>query len=213
MAILKSVVDVNNGNTGWTKSDVMDALETVFANLGWHGGSASTGVPQSLTSPTGATGASETWRTTGGVAVWTSTITHYYNATATGTSAYRLLKSVPSNGYQYWYPSWEWFYMGTAWPGSYGGVYFNTSNAGNNYNWFHIGTGADGKHRWMRTNKSALGSVSIWKTVWASTTPTLTHVLNESSNPGTGGTHYGGNFNNGTQGVIWPSKFYTDPRD
>ena len=34
MAILKSVVDVNNGNTGWDKSDVLDALETVFANLG-----------------------------------------------------------------------------------------------------------------------------------------------------------------------------------
>ncbi len=117
------------------------------------------------------------------------------------------------NGYQYWYPSWEWFAMGTAWPGSYGGVYFNSSNAGNNYNWFHIGTGADGKHRWMRTDKSNLGHVSIWKTVWASTTPTLTHVLNNNSNPGTGGTHYGGNYNNGKSGVIWPSKFYTDPRD
>ena len=36
MAILRSVVDVNNGNTGWTKSDVLDALETVFAILGWQ---------------------------------------------------------------------------------------------------------------------------------------------------------------------------------
>ena len=103
MAILKSVVDVNNGNTGWTKSDVMDALETVFANLGWHGGSASTGVPQAVTSPTGATGASETWRTTGGAAVVGSVKTHYYTATATGTSAYRLLKLNTSMGYQYWY--------------------------------------------------------------------------------------------------------------
>ena len=33
MAILKSVVDVNNGNTGWTKSDVLDALETVLPTL------------------------------------------------------------------------------------------------------------------------------------------------------------------------------------
>ena len=48
MAILKSVVDVNNGNTGWTNSDVTDALETVFANLGFHGGSASSGVPQGV---------------------------------------------------------------------------------------------------------------------------------------------------------------------
>ena len=45
MAILKSVVDVNNGNTGWTKSDVLDALETVFANLGWNNGTAASGVP------------------------------------------------------------------------------------------------------------------------------------------------------------------------
>ena len=51
MAILRSVVDVNNGNAGWTKSDVLDALETVFANLGWHGGSASSGVPQAVLSP------------------------------------------------------------------------------------------------------------------------------------------------------------------
>ena len=45
MAILKSVVDVNNGNTGWDKSDVLDALETVFANLGWNNGTAASGVP------------------------------------------------------------------------------------------------------------------------------------------------------------------------
>ena len=94
MAILKSVVDVNNGNTGWDKTHVMDALETVFANLGFHGGSASTGVPQALTSPTGATGASETWRTTGGPQVYSGNRTHYYTATATGTSAYRMLKLI-----------------------------------------------------------------------------------------------------------------------
>ena len=58
MAILRSVVDVNNGNTGWTKSDVLDALETVFANLGWHGGSASSGVPQAVLSP-----GNKTWGT------------------------------------------------------------------------------------------------------------------------------------------------------
>ena len=105
MAILKSVVNVNNGNTGWDKTHVMDALETVFANLGFHGGTAASGVPQRLISPEGYTGASETWRTTGGDAVWVTTKTHYYTATATGTSAYRLLKSEASDGYQYWYSS------------------------------------------------------------------------------------------------------------
>ena len=51
MAILKSVVDVNNGNTGWTKTDVLDALETVFANLGWNNGTAATGVPVVVKAP------------------------------------------------------------------------------------------------------------------------------------------------------------------
>ena len=51
MAILKSVVDVNNGNTGWTKTDVLDALETVFANLGWNNGTAATGVPCVIKAP------------------------------------------------------------------------------------------------------------------------------------------------------------------
>ena len=103
MAILKSVVDVNNGNTGWTKSDVMDALETVFANLGFHGGSASTGVPQSLISPEGYTSFHESWRQTGGPGVYYTTKTHYYTATADGTSAYRLLRIVNSQYYYYWY--------------------------------------------------------------------------------------------------------------
>ncbi len=92
MAILKSVVDVNNGNTGWTNSDVMDALETVFANLGFHGGSASSGVPQALRSPANFIGGHESWRSCGGGAVWRSERTYKYTALATGTTAYRMLK-------------------------------------------------------------------------------------------------------------------------
>jgi hypothetical protein len=90
MAILKSVVDVNNGNTGWTRTDVMDALETVFANLGYNGGTNTTGVPSSVQSPTGS-------RTTGfetsapdlGSKTYGS---HYYEVSSIGTTAYRLLK-------------------------------------------------------------------------------------------------------------------------
>lgn len=44
MAILKSVVQVNNGNTGWTKANVLNALEETFTNLGFHGGSQVNGV-------------------------------------------------------------------------------------------------------------------------------------------------------------------------
>ena len=105
MAILKSVVDVNNGNTGWTNSDVMDALETVFANLGFHGGSASSGVPQALRSPANFIGGHESWRSCGGGAVWRNERTYKYVATANGTTAYRMLKVTTSQSPSYFYSS------------------------------------------------------------------------------------------------------------
>jgi len=106
MAILKSVVDVNNGNTGWTNSDVMDALETVFANLGFHGGSASSGVPQALRSPSNSIGSyHESWRTCGGGAVWRNERTYKYVATANGTTAYRMLRVITSQSPHYFYSS------------------------------------------------------------------------------------------------------------
>tara|TARA_Y100001973_G_scaffold79773_1_gene117267 strand:+ start:68 stop:2533 length:2466 start_codon:yes stop_codon:yes gene_type:complete len=45
MAVTAGTVNVNNDNTGWSSADVMTALETVFSNLGMHGGTAKTGVP------------------------------------------------------------------------------------------------------------------------------------------------------------------------
>jgi hypothetical protein len=51
MAIFKQIVQVNNGNTGWTRANVLSALETVFSNLGWHSGLAKTGVITSITPP------------------------------------------------------------------------------------------------------------------------------------------------------------------
>ena len=103
MAILKSVVDVNNGNTGWTYSDVMDALETAFANLGFHGGSASSGVPQALVSPANSIGYQESWRACGGGAVWRGERTYRYTALANGTTAYRMLKVTNSQSPYYFY--------------------------------------------------------------------------------------------------------------
>lgn len=118
-----------------------------------------------------------------------------------------------SGALTYNYPSWEWFSMGAAWPGNYGTITYSTTNAGNNYNWSYIGTGGDGNHRFQRFHSDNPGHVSIWKVVWSATTPTLTHVYNGNSNPGTGGTHYGGAFNNGTHVQLGPSKMFTDPRD
>ena len=53
MSVLKSVVDVNNGNTGWTRQNVLDALETAVGNLGLNAGSTISGVPQCAMAPAG----------------------------------------------------------------------------------------------------------------------------------------------------------------
>jgi len=93
MAILKSVVDVNNGNTGWTNTDVLDALETVFANLGFNGGSALPAVPYALTAPNGTVSTSSTaWHSVGGGQVYHNYKDVYYDVIAQGTTAYRCLR-------------------------------------------------------------------------------------------------------------------------
>ena len=114
MAILKSVVDVNNGNTGWTKSDVLDALETVFANLGWNNGTAASGVPCVIKAP-GFTNTQYSNTTTqwyeqasgrvsnmehcGGPAVaQKASISRYFIVKNNGTSAYRVLEEFRING-------------------------------------------------------------------------------------------------------------------
>ena len=109
MAILKSVVDVNNGNTGWDKSDVLDALETVFANLGWNNGTAATGVPVVVKAPGFEFDQSQyattefQWNTTagsvsnfehcGGAPISNSPWKNrYFIVKNNGTSAYRMLE-------------------------------------------------------------------------------------------------------------------------
>ena len=89
MSILKSIVNVNNGNTGWTASNVIDALETVFSNLGFHGGSAVTGVPCGLINPNNLVSTDNNdWRQAGGPGVSSSHETYYYDVVAQGTTAY-----------------------------------------------------------------------------------------------------------------------------
>ena len=121
MAILKSVVDVNNGNTGWTKSDVLDALETVFANLGWNNGTAATGVPCVIKAPGWSGGNSSAdlnkYRDTtlqwtnqsssaidyfqncgGPVAPNGGSKNRYFLVSNNGTSAYRMVEEFRING-------------------------------------------------------------------------------------------------------------------
>jgi len=57
MAVTVGHVDVNSGNAGWTKKDVMDALETVFKNIQYHSdtglgvGNSKNGVPNFVWGP------------------------------------------------------------------------------------------------------------------------------------------------------------------
>lgn len=100
MAIFKSVINVNNGNTGWTRQHVLDALETAFSQLGYNGGSAVAGSPVAFQAPgNGATGIGNTnWAYCGGFApAISSAITRYFYVTNNGTSSYNLLEQ--------WYPS------------------------------------------------------------------------------------------------------------
>ena len=112
MTILKSVVDVNNGNTGWTKSDVLDALETAFANLGWNNGTTASGVPVVVKAPgfTGTQYGYDQWSETGSGAVAnfqhcggsqvssSASKQRYFIVNNNGTSAYRMLEEWRING-------------------------------------------------------------------------------------------------------------------
>lgn len=102
MAILKSVINVNNGNTGWTKANVLDALETAFANLGFHGGSPITGSPVALLSPVTQTAniGDSSWSNVGGLQPGRrNNNTRYFYVTPVGTTAYSVLEEwrIPNN--------------------------------------------------------------------------------------------------------------------
>jgi hypothetical protein len=92
MAITKNTVQVNNGNTGWTRSNVLDALEETFADLNWNSGSQQNGVvstccyPGDNTTPWNSSPYNGAWRTCGGSAVYSRDIeTVRYLVTDTGT--------------------------------------------------------------------------------------------------------------------------------
>lgn len=103
MAILKSVVDVNNGNTGWTRQNVLDALETTFANLGFNGGTAVNGSPVAIVAPNGtesATANNDKFQYCGGPAPsFYPYKTRYFYVTNNGTTSYNLLEEFRIDNY------------------------------------------------------------------------------------------------------------------
>ena len=101
MSVLKSVVDVNNGNSGWTAQNVMDAFETALGNLGLNAGSTVTGVPQIVVAPDGTsttlrgnlTSLRDANNGDQGDPAWGSVTTQYYKVTEVGTD-YKVEKKL-----------------------------------------------------------------------------------------------------------------------
>ena len=92
MAITKNTVLVNNGNTGWTRSNVLDALEETLADLNWNSGSQQNGVvttccyPGDNTIPWNTAQYSPAWQKCGGPAAFARlSQTVRYLVTDTGT--------------------------------------------------------------------------------------------------------------------------------
>ena len=108
MAVATSIIDVNNGNAGWTKANVMDALETAFTQLGFNAGTEVTGVPQACITPTGnhaVVGSVETdWdQASNGDAApdigdWSGSKLHRFTVEEVG-SEYRVLKQAEHETY------------------------------------------------------------------------------------------------------------------
>jgi hypothetical protein len=110
MSVLKSVVDVNNGNSGWTKQNLMDALETALGNLGLNAGSTVTGVPQICVAPDGSSttlGGNLSYlrdanNADQGEISWGSIQTQGYKVTEVGTD-YKVEKKLGINTYAPYY--------------------------------------------------------------------------------------------------------------
>ena len=109
MTVATSIINVNNGNAGWTKANVMDALETAFSQLGLNSGTETTGVPQACIAPNG------NWYDVGGLNAswyhanggdqgsdfaWSGQATQRYLVTEVGTD-YRVEKVINTNAPYY----------------------------------------------------------------------------------------------------------------
>jgi len=108
MAILKNTVQVNSGNTGWTRSNVLDALEETIADLGWNSGSQVNGVVTSLAHPENSdavwgayrdSGITDKWNHCGGPGITMRVVeTHNYSVDDSGT-AYVFQRFHPGSYY------------------------------------------------------------------------------------------------------------------
>ena len=121
MAVTIGTELVNNGNSGWTQADVMDALEKVFYEMGFNSGTQKNGVPQAIlfpgcditnqwdfgycvhthwdeTSQPYRSNSGEKWTTCGGGAVpRVNYKTRRFYVTNSGTQSYQIAEELKQN--------------------------------------------------------------------------------------------------------------------
>ena len=116
MAILKNTTLVNSGNTGWTRTNVLDALEEAIGDLGWHSGSQTNGIVTTCHAP-GRTDVPYLYEATDGTE---------WNACGTGISpreelTQKYMVTVNSGAYKF-----QRFYTGQSYGGNTDYITFNT---------------------------------------------------------------------------------------
>ena len=116
MAVVKNEYPVNGGNTGWSRSDVISAMENAFSGLdggaGWHSGTAKNGVPTTCLAP-GDTGnpwaidsQNSDWQYSAQLAFQSnSRAQRYFDVTNSGTGAYTIKRKSRSSNYCLLYTS------------------------------------------------------------------------------------------------------------
>ena len=112
MAVVKNEYPVNGGNTGWSRSDVISAMENAFSGLdggaGWHSGTAKNGVPTTCLAP-GDTGnpwaifnQNSDWQYSAQTAFQSnSRAQRYFDVTNSGTGAYTIKRKGRNDNYIY----------------------------------------------------------------------------------------------------------------
>ena len=119
MTVLIGDEPVNSGNTGWSRSDVLTALEKVFYELGWNSGTQEDGVPVCCKPPdwsptsielgtqngfeTPYPSSAQRWEECGGPSITAAAVPQYaqqkFYVTSNGTTDYQIYERLDINSY------------------------------------------------------------------------------------------------------------------
>jgi hypothetical protein len=119
-----------------------------------------------------------------------------------------------SDNNAYYHPDMRWFAIGPTFPSSLNTVYQSTTNLPIHYQVQFIGNSLlDGSPLYFLVGRNTLqASTTVQKTVWQTTTPTVTQLYTNTSAISAGGTSSGGNKMAGNYYPASASTHFTDPR-